>query len=122
MDRHWFENWLSDRYQKVCGGSVTVPITHGVVQGSILGPVLFLLFTNDFTSFLGDAKTVLYADDVQFIHVAPPNQQGELQRDVETTLSRAQRWFSENSLKINPTKSEVILVSSRKKDVQIILK
>ena len=115
VDGHWFRDWLSDRHQSVRGGSTTVPITHGVVQGSILGPVLFLLFTNDLSSFLRDTKTVLYADDVQFIHSALPNQQRELQRDIEATLSKAQRWFIENSLKINPTKTDLVLISSRQR-------
>ena len=115
VDEHWFRDWLSDRHQRVRGGSTTVPITHGVVQGSILGPVLYLLFTNDLTSFLSDTKTVLYADDVQFIHCGLPNQQGEMQRDIELTLSKAQRWFVENTLKINPTKSDLVLISSRQR-------
>ena len=118
VDDHWFRDWLGNRQQRVRGGSTTVPITHGVIQGSILGPVLFLLFTNDLTSFLSDTKTVLYADDVQFIHSALPSQQGQLQKDIGTTLSKAQRWFIENSLKINPTKTDLVIVSSRQRKIE----
>ena len=118
VDAHWFMDWLQDRHQRVRGGSAgTVPITHGVVQGSILGPVLYLLFTNDLTSFLSDSKMVLYADDVQFIHSGNPSQLEELEQQIARTLSRAQRWFAENSLKINPTKTELVILSSRQRKV-----
>ena len=116
VDTHWFRDWLRDRHQRIRGGSAeTMPITHGVVQGSILGPALFLLFTNDLPSFLSDTKIVLYADDVQFIHASSPNQISELEQQVGRTLNKAQQWFVENALKINPTKTECVLLSSRQR-------
>ena len=48
IDTHWFENWLAGRGRSSRGGSgTTLPIKHGVIQGSLIGQTLFLIFTND---------------------------------------------------------------------------
>ena len=116
VDCHWFENWLSGRQQRVRGDSgVMVPVEHGVIQGSVLGPILFILFTNDLTSYLSDTKVVLYADDAQFIHQSKPNDLIGLQNKVQNALSRANNWFIQNKWKINPQKSEILLVASNRR-------
>ena len=90
-----------------------------MIQGSILGPILFLLFTNDLTSSLSGGKVVLYADDAQFIHSSDPKDMEGLQNSVQTTLSRAKNWFVQNGLKINPQKSEILLVASSRRRISV---
>ena len=119
VDSHWFENWLDGRYQRVRGGSGAVAaVNHGVIQGSILGSILYLLYTNDLTSYLTGTKVVLYADDAQFIHQADPKDLAGLQNDVQKTLSCANEWFTQNSLKINPQKSDILLVASARRQLR----
>ena len=61
----WFESYLSDRQQLVdVSGTnfATAPITCGVPQGSILGPLLFLIYVNDMSAVVKN-KLLLYTDD-----------------------------------------------------------
>ena len=107
--------WLRDRTQTVLGESETRTITHGVVQGSILGPVLFLLYTNDIFSYLTNTKIVAYADDIQFLDSDTYDNTQALQSRIECALSVAHEWFSQNRLKLNPQKIEMLLIKSQRK-------
>ena len=62
----WFSSCLNDRTQQVlCGNQLsgTLKINCGVPQGSILGPLLFLIYVNGFSSCVAKGKTIMFADD-----------------------------------------------------------
>ena len=86
-----------------------------MVQGSLLGPVLFILFSNDLPCYVDDCKLVIYADDVQFGHRGEIHKISELQGRVERSFGSAQQWFTANSLKINPTKTDLVLIKSKRR-------
>ena len=118
VDDRWFRAWLSGRCQTVRGGTgVTLPVTHGVVQGSILGPVLFLLFANDLPQHVPHGRLVMYADDAQFLDTDSPDNLPQLKSRIGNTLSVALQWFTQNRLKINPTKTDMILLKSSRKNI-----
>ena len=112
---HWFDSYLGDRNQLVRGGSTVLTVTHGVPQGSILGPILFNLFTNDLASFLPHGKIVSYADDTNILDKALPNgaSLSELKDRVEESLSALEKWFSRNSLKMNGTKTDFTIIGKK---------
>ena len=74
-----------------------------------------MLYTNDFAEHIRDTEVVMYADDVQFLHSGLSADIAELKARVKVTLSEAQSWFADNSLKINPTKTEIVLFSTRQR-------
>ena len=102
-DVTWFRSYLGDRQQIVRGGKTTLPVTCGVPQGSIIGPIIFIIFTSDLPAHLTHGNLISYADDTLHIDSASPNASSltELQIRQELTMRELHAWFSSNSLKMN---------------------
>ena len=111
----WCESYLKERKQQTKFNkyiSTEETVTSGVPQGSILGPILFICFTNDLPSNFKNCKIVSYADDTQILVSAKTSIQ--IKQLLENAISTAQTWYTENSLLNNASKTEVILISRRK--------
>ena len=112
----FFESYLHERKQVVKYNStisscpVTVPL--GVPQGSILGPLLFLLFINDVYRSSGTPKFQIFADDTVLLYKSTDHAQ--LQSDIEQSLPDITSWLICNRLTINVKKSNYQLFSARK--------
>lgn len=118
----WIKSYLSHRMQRTKFNTYTSteePVTSGVPQGSIIGPLLFLCFTNDITEvFTEKCKIVAYADDTQLlVEAASLNQ---LIKKIEDIISTAQNWYSKNSMKNNSSKTEVLIMNTRKYNLKNI--
>ena len=77
---------------------------------------MFSLFTNDLPCYLSrHASVIAYADDTQIVHSAEPTPAGlaDLRHRVETDLATLSAWFSSNGLKVNPSKTEVIVFGTQ---------
>ena len=116
ISSRWFSSYLSGRSQHVCGGTTAaLPLSHGVPQGSIVGPILFLIFVNDLPCFLPHGRLVSYADDTQILDSAPSNpcDLHMLKSRAEENIRCLQHWFSLNSLKMNADKTCVTLLGTQ---------
>ena len=103
-----FSSYMSNRKQctKINGVfSSWKDITNGVPQGSILAPSLFLLFINDLPKAITN-KLFLFADDTAIICESRDQQQ--IVTEVQMAITNLNKWFTENGLKLNENKTEIL--------------
>ena len=94
----WIKSFLTGRTQQVKIGnsdtlSSSLPCTSGIPQGSVLGPILFILFINDLTNACKFSKLMLYADDVTlYVTVNNIIDANRLQADLDSIALWSQEW------------------------------
>ena len=123
----WFTSYLHERKQFVsCEGveSQWRLITHGVPQGSVLGPTLFNIHINGIADACKDSEAALYSDDTE-IHASSKDIDVAEQR-VDQDLESIVMWWNQNGLISNHKKCEAMLIGSRytvknARELQIIL-
>ena len=79
----------------------------GIPQGSILGPLLFIIYINDLSSCLRNCKTSLYADDTCLYYASPDPH--TLTESLNTDLLSIDAWLKRNKLALNVKKCEFLL-------------
>ena len=119
----WFESYLSDRKMYVSfngNKSETIPSgDYGVPQGSVLGPLCFILATNDLALTLKKCKCILFADDTT-LYVTNKNiryLKESMKHDLEILID----WFKANKLTLNLDKTSFVLFQHPAKKARKIL-
>ena len=116
-----FRSYLSDRSQVVYINGTTsdsYDVGRGVPQGSVLGPFLYLIYTSPIGDILRSHKMNfhLYADDTQ-IYVSFKYQKQidfeNIKVRIEACLTEIMNWMTDNKLKLNPEKTELLILSSK---------
>ena len=120
---NWFISYLTDRsfYVNCNDVNSAIKLTDGlgVPQGSILGPILFLVYINDLPSCLTHSKSVLYADDTTlYLSGISPD---ALANTMNSELGDLEKWCKINGLTINPDKTKYMLLSHKKSNTSIKL-
>ena len=109
----WFSSYLSERRQRVILPGTQSDwnfIQAGVPQGSIIGPLLFLLYINDIVNDIG-SNIRLFADDTSlFLVVDNPNTAAET---LNADLGKITEWAKTWLVKFNPAKTESLLISRK---------
>ena len=120
IEQPWFSSYLKGRTQTKMAGntlSETRPVNCGVSQGSILGPVLFILPTNNISRAIKesseDTTVAAYADDTQTVdQFSKPQPQEQLAKTSENT-AHIQDSYTQIGLKIKPSTTQCMLCGSR---------
>ena len=122
----WFKSYLSGRTHSVkVGSTLSHPavLHYGVPQGSVLGPILFSLYTNPISLIIQSHSSInyhFYADDTQlYITLSPENFSHSIQK-LKNCLNDIQNFMFANKLKLNPHKTEFILIGSQRNRNQLL--
>ena len=116
----WFTRYLTERqlrakcntqYDDKTTYSEYFPIDYGTPQGSCLGPLLFLIFTNDFYLCIENGSCLLFADDTSLYYSHKNSRY--LKWSIDQDINRIMDWFKANKLTLNILKNECIYFNNK---------
>ena len=112
----WFKSYLTDRKQYVFYNGISSEVknvTCGVPQGSVLGPLLFLIYINDLPNISAKLSFFLFADDTNIYYES--TDLAELEKTVNEELKKLSLWLNLNRLALNVGKTNFVIFRSPQK-------
>lgn len=109
----WLSSYLSARQQYVQINAVKSPMVNikiGVPQGSVMGPILFIIFINDISLLQLEGKLMLYADDILLLYEGTTEE--EIMTKINMDLNRISEWLDINRLIMNVEKTKYLFFHS----------
>lgn len=122
----WIKTYLKDRMQQVRIGnncSKLMRIEYGVPQGSVLGPLLFIIYINDIIKICPEGYSIkMFADDTLIYVVGEGS--AEIEGKMSLIFNRVEEWMRLNMLKLNASKTKFMVLRSIRKELKgkIVLK
>lgn len=110
---NWFRSYLNERKQKcLVNGHLSTSrlLRCGVPQGTILGPLLFLIYINDLPNCLSYSRARMFADDTNLTYAS--NNIYDINHRLNEDLANVGEWLSANRLTLNQSKTEFMLIGS----------
>lgn len=120
----WFESYLSGRQQYVTLNGLDsdlMQINHGIPQGSLLGPLMFIVYINDLPFYIQstDVSVDLYADDTSISYSSDVNNMVKMQNTLTSTLNDIETWATANKLPLNESKTKVMLITGKRLNAKL---
>ena len=111
---NWVKSYLSFRKQKVLANGFSSSwqtITQGVPQGSVLGPLFYIIYANDLIKHIKYCKAALYADDT-VLYIANKNPQNSISR-MQQDVNALSKWCTVNGIRANTDKTKLMVFGSQ---------
>ena len=123
VTKNWFESYLNNQKQFVIlngSDSSFKPVSTSVPQGSVLGPLLFLVYINDLHKCVKYSKVYHFADDTNMLQ--SDDSLKNVAKQMNFDLKNLSQWLKANKLSLNFTKTELIIFHSSSKKIDHSLK
>ena len=118
VPKMWLESFLIGRHQFTHikdRSSSKLPITHRVPQGSVLGPLLFLLYINDLHKAIQHSSVHHFADDTNLLYTN--NSLKKINKHINHDIKHLCQWLRSNKISLNASKTEIIIFKTKLKTI-----